>query len=369
MYRSDLRRALQNTTAIGEEIGVEPKSLVELREFNNGLAAGKSREEAKQMENVNRVRVTSGPKRHRAFPGLLRLDDGTLLLTFREGSDHWRTDDSILRVSCSTDGGATWSEPTTILQETGWGFASHHGPTQLSDGSILAPGMSLRHVEGRREFRVYALRSDDVGATWDARQIGPMPGWLWQNQYGRVVEIDGKVWLPGGGQREDDECWRNGYFVSYDKGRTWPEWHTVCTGLQDEKDISELPDRSLLAMIRSGQETYRCTSTDRGETWSEPEKLPIFGQCPSLLLLPSGSVLVAYREVEPEKPKGVGMAISNDGGQSWKVLPPLYVSPDGSRDCAYASMALSGTGEVLCAYYTAFLNGDCHIELATFAPE
>ena len=128
------------------------------------------------MEIVKRVRVTSGPKRHRAFPGLLRLNDGTLLLTYREGSDHWPTDDSVLRATRSTDGGTTWSDPTTILQETGWGFSAHHGPIQLSDGSILLPGMSLRHVEGRRGFRVHSLRSDDGGDTWDVRQIGPMPG-------------------------------------------------------------------------------------------------------------------------------------------------------------------------------------------------
>ena len=50
MYCSDLRRALQTATVIGEEIGAEPRPLAELREFNNGLAAGKSREEAERYE-------------------------------------------------------------------------------------------------------------------------------------------------------------------------------------------------------------------------------------------------------------------------------------------------------------------------------
>ena len=319
------------------------------------------------MQIVKRVQVTSGPKRHRAFPGLVRLEDGTLLLSYREGSDHWRTDDAVLKVTRSTDDGATWSEPSTILEESGWGFSAHHGPSQLSDGSILAPGMSLRQADDRREFRVFVLRSDDNGRTWDVSQIGPMPGWLWQNQYGRVMEIDDQLWLPGGGQRQGEDLWRNGYFVSYDKGQTWPEWHTVCTGLQDEKDMLELRDRRLLAMIRSGQETYRSFSSDRGQSWAEPEKLPIFGQCPSLLLLPSGTVVFTYREVEPGKPKGIGVAVSHDGGGPWNVLPPLYVSPDDSFDCAYPSMVLAGPDQVLCAYYTTFLNNDCHIELATLS--
>jgi hypothetical protein len=239
--------------------------------------------------------------------------------------------------------------------------------------------MSLRNDRAaqRREFRVFALRSHDEGRSWDVRQIGPMPGWRWQNQYGRVLEIDGKLWLPGGGQREGEEFWRNGYFVSYDNGESWPEWHTVCTGLQDEKDMIEFADQSLLAMIRSGKETYRSYSSDRGKTWTDPEKLPILGQCPSLLLLPSGTALFAYREVVPMeakteegvsfRAKGIGLAVSPDRGCSWSVLPPLYISPGGSFDCAYPSMALAGSNEVLCAYYTAFRDGDSHIELATIS--
>ena len=146
--------------------------------------------------------------------------------------------------------------------------------------------------------------------------------------------------------------------------RTWPEWYTICAGLQDEKDIVELPDRRLLAMIRSGRETYRSYSSDRGRTWNQGEKLDLFGQCPSLLLLPSGNLLFAYRQVRPGVPTGIGLAVSGDSGLTWHELKPLYLSPTGSRDCAYPSMILSESGEVLCAYYTTFTKGDCHIELA-----
>ena len=114
--------------------------------------------------------------------------------------------------------------------------------------------------------------------------------------------IANQMWSRGG-QREGEEFWRNGYFVSYDNGESWPEWHTVRTGLQDEKDMLEFADQSLLAMIRGGPETYRSYSPDRGAAWTVPEKLPIFGQCPSLLLLPSGTALFAYRDVVPVNSK------------------------------------------------------------------
>jgi hypothetical protein len=206
------------------------------------------------------------------------------------------------------------------------------------------------------------MRSHDNGHTWDVKQIGPMTGWIWQNQYGRIMEVGSELWIPGGGQRAGEKFWRNGYFVSQDNGETWPHWHTVCTGLQDEKDIIELTDKRLLAMIRSGRETYRSYSSDLGKSWSPAEKLDLFGQCPSLLLLPSGNILFAYRQVRPDAPKGIGLAVSADSGQTWRELDPLYVGPN--WDCAYPSMVLNGSSDVLCAYYTAFDKGDCHIELA-----
>jgi broad specificity phosphatase PhoE len=45
---SDLRRALQTADIIGRTIGVTPEPVPELREFNNGIAAGMSEEEARQ---------------------------------------------------------------------------------------------------------------------------------------------------------------------------------------------------------------------------------------------------------------------------------------------------------------------------------
>ena len=135
-----------------------------------------------QVSVVERVQVTCGEVRHRAFPSLWRLSDETLLIFYREGTNHWRTDDSVLKLTRSNDRGITWTEPQTVLKEAGWGFAAHHGPRQLSDGSILAPAMSLRHGKGTREFRVYTLCSWDAGQTWKIQQIGPMSEWIWQNQ-------------------------------------------------------------------------------------------------------------------------------------------------------------------------------------------
>jgi probable phosphoglycerate mutase len=46
---SDLKRALQTAEVIGQEIGVTAQLIPELREFNNGIAAGMTREEADKI--------------------------------------------------------------------------------------------------------------------------------------------------------------------------------------------------------------------------------------------------------------------------------------------------------------------------------
>jgi broad specificity phosphatase PhoE len=48
-YCSDLKRASQTAEIIGQEIGVTAQLVPELREFNNGIAAGMLREEADKI--------------------------------------------------------------------------------------------------------------------------------------------------------------------------------------------------------------------------------------------------------------------------------------------------------------------------------
>ncbi len=47
LYCSDLKRAAQTAEIIGEELGLTPSPAPALREMNNGVAAGKTKEEAK----------------------------------------------------------------------------------------------------------------------------------------------------------------------------------------------------------------------------------------------------------------------------------------------------------------------------------
>jgi len=56
---------------------------------------------------------------HSAFPAILYKQDGSLMCTYRQGSDHITARDGVLKVVRSTDMGRTWTAPVTLLSLPG----------------------------------------------------------------------------------------------------------------------------------------------------------------------------------------------------------------------------------------------------------
>ena len=330
---------------------------------------------------VRRFTIVTGEPRHRAFPGAVRLSSGEILVTYREGSDHWKTSDAVAKVVRSGDGAETWSSPELLFSEPGWGCSAHHGPAQLSDGRLIVPVLLIAEIylsaEGQRRAadsmsaKAYVLGSEDGGRSWTGpTQIGPMDGWFWQNTYGRVRELpDGRVFVPGGGQKVGEEPWYSGYFVSHDGGRTFPDRVTVAHALADEIDLAPLPNGRWIAMVRALRPPHylhRSYSEDAGRTWSSPVSSGVLGHCPSLLVLPSGTILLGHRQVDRARPSGCALSASTDNGASWQHVSDIYVAPNDIRDCSYPSMVLLDDGRVFCSYYTEFADGNSDIEGVIF---
>jgi hypothetical protein len=335
------------------------------------------------INEVRRFTIAGGEPRHRAFNGAVRLTSGEILVFYREGSDHWRTVDSVVKMVRSQDEGESWSAPELVFSEPGWGCGVHHGPAQLSDGRVLLPmtlvGSFADLPDGVfMRGKVYLISSEDGGNSWsDPLQLGPMEGWSWQNNYGRVREMpDGRVFVPGGGQKVGEELRYSGYFVSHDGGRTFTDRVNVSRGLAGEIDLAPLPGGRWIAMVRDlhpPNYLHQAYSKDEGRTWSAPVSSGIMGHCPSFLALPSGTLLLGHRQVDPSlsdsdrragKPGsfGSGLAASTDGGASWEHAADIYVPPGGIWDCAYPSMVLLDDGRVFCTYYTEFVDGNSDIE-------
>ncbi len=318
------------------------------------------------VQLVRRITIVDGPSRHRAFPALALLANGDMLVAYREGSDHWRSADGAVRIARSTDGGTRWSEPATVYEEAGVRCGCHHGLAELSNGKLILPFTRLLETTPHRQ-ELWIVTSKDGAEHWsDPVRIAPQPGWTWHNQYGKAVEArPGVVLVGGGGELESQPLgtWDTGCYVSCDYGESWTKRVTLGVGLDDEKDICRLSDGRYLALIRDGSNTRRLWKTfsqDPTSRWSPVESTPIYGHCPALVALPDGLVLVLHRQVHPDQPPGMAMSYSDDLGLTWREGPMLYRGAN--WDCSYPSAVLLPSGELFCAYYTSFVNGNSTIE-------
>jgi hypothetical protein len=327
--------------------------------------------------------IADGPvKMHRAWPGLTTTTDGDLILAYKESKDHHRTDDAVLLVARSHDGGRSWPDKQVIAAEPGWRSYTNHSLTRLSDGSLrlnLIRGQQRVRADGTRYAygRSAYLRSDDGGRTWQERgadlDVSYVDPAQWSMAYGRCLELsDGRLMVTvyGVPPRVDDPKLRVlGIAFSEDGGRTWPESRVIYEDRSgnicpSETDIIRLADGRILALIRANtaKRLFRTYSADEGRSWSpiEPTEMP--GQCPCVIHLASGALLCAYRDMRPEQP-GMSCAISEDLGQSWQPIGYLYKGDN--FDCAYPTMATLPDGRIYCAYYTAAtphaITGTCDI--------
>ena len=318
---------------------------------------------AHRLTQVRKVTVCTGAPSHRAFPAVEKLNNGDLLVAFREGTDHWRTKDGVVRLTRSEDGGTTWSESSIVFEDPEWNCGSHHGMAQIGNGRILLPVTKLRPSRDSHVQEIWLLISDDNGYTWTGhRKLGPMSGWMWQNQYGKVLQLDdGTVIVPGGGAKAGENYWRTGFFVLDEEGENCTGHVTVASGLADEISIIKLSDGRLLAMIRDLKTRflYRSYSEDNGRTWSPYTNSSIYGQCPCLFITERGVTLCAHRDVR-DGHAGLGTSCSFDEGATWNFAGQLYTGAN--NDCSYPSMVYLDSGEIFCVYYTAFVEGNCDIE-------
>ncbi|MGH9397249.1 MAG: sialidase family protein [Terriglobia bacterium] len=275
-------------------------------------------------------------------PGIVRAPDGNLLVSFMSQGGIYTTQ--------SFDNGLTWQKPQLVVE----GAATSIGITKLRDGTILWPffqelvKMPCCRV---RRYRAYVYRSKDNGRTWDGdAPIGiqirePIP-------YGHIVQLpDGELLMPVWGSYRLGDRWQVGTLESRDDGRTWGSYRRIAYDPQagcrpdngfNETSIAELPDHTLLAILREqrvgtrddspgagpcdhytepADSLYRALSKDLGSTWSEPERLNLIGTSPALHVLPDGTLMLAFRN-HPQHGTGTehyGLAVraSKDQGKTW----------------------------------------------------
>lgn len=288
-------------------------------------------EELKEYHATDMPVIPAGEYPCIRIPGLVALDDGTLLACaeYRQGND-WSAIDICMRRSA--DGGRTWSE--RIMLVPGNGRNTQNNPVMFADGD------TVHYLYCSNYSRVFYRRSDDRGLTWsepneitqsiDAQcgdffwnciAMGPGHGTVLST--GRLIV---PIWLAY--NRKDRFAHHPSYtsvLYSDDRGKTWTLGPLLAGSDPNESAVAELPDGRLLLNLRNtAPEKYRYVSFSRdgGETWTRPEfdfNLPDPG-CAAGLCRAGNAILFSNCESQTDR-VNLTLKKSTDGGKSWESLP------------------------------------------------
>jgi hypothetical protein len=319
------------------------------------------------------------------FPGLSRAANGDLLVSFCTTFDCQAGGEGYLLRS--SDGGRIWSEPKLILRsgKPDGCINLSVGLTTLADGTVLYPCCDARITRkwDQHDADLIILQSKDHGQTWTG--AAPVPvGAKEPFAYGRIIELkNGEVLCPVWGKRRSEELWRSGAVRSRDGGVTWGDYVTIaydpgaissrqpggkevhCAGF-NETTLLEQADGQVLAILRQQgihggmRELYRSMSSDQGRTWSSPALLDVWGTSPSLHLLPSGVIMLGYRNHlgNPQhlQSPGVAVSFSQDEGQTWGEHLMLE-DPTGYRythefEAGYPAFLTMRDGSIMVVFYS-----------------
>jgi hypothetical protein len=226
--------------------------------------------------NVQTGIIYRNPKPHvfsrqAYFPSVVMTAHGDMLASFAIG-EAFEAADSDVYISRSNDLGETWSDPARLIKDKDKKLCSRYARiAAMADGSLVAnivrshreahPEEGLANPEniGFVPTDLLIARSMDFGNTWsDPIMINtPLIGPSFE-MCSPIVEVTDGRWLwPTSTWRGWDGYCPNGMkmvaLVSYDQGKTWPEYLEVMNRSSQkiifwESKIIELSTGILLAV-------------------------------------------------------------------------------------------------------------------------
>lgn len=276
------------------------------------------------------------------------LHDGTLLVSFRRGSDRESLDGHAC-IMASTDQGATWQE-----RYDGYGVGAWDGTPgevkgffvgECEAGKLHATGFWVDmsrpelpfinpRTQGLLPMRTFHTISVDGGRTWGPwRRMDTSPHLAVSPASSPPLSLPGRVlaqpyetWK----EYDDPSPGRPGAYLrlSYDDGRTWPESVTVA---QHPENALYYWDQRLATHPKSGQwvsmfwthdpiaqvdrDVHIAWGSPDGRSWSVPTATGLPGQhCQPIPV--GGDGLVAVYACRRDPP-GIVASYSPDFGRTW----------------------------------------------------
>lgn len=343
------------------------------------------------------VVIREGGDLHVAFPDVVRLPSGGLLVAYREAEVHGVDPTGRILMQTGSADGMTWGEPE-VLVDTPDVDDRDLSLSVLASGEIAASFFQYVYEptpDGQLSVHQNFLgRSTDGGLTFgDFVQVGDgamsypdasldATSELWVDQGGEPIlvracsspvrEVAGRLLLPSYG----GNVWNSGnsaaprsiisFFASTD-GETWAEepiapGQATDTWLQ-EPSVLALDDQRLIVHLRTAEGAspgnagpmMQTRSSDNGATWEALTSFAFTGHAPYLHRLPNGVLLSAFRELNAALTRAaVSFVYSLDDGDTWSE--PVQIISWQPTEMGYPSIVdLDGDRFLVVFYYAGAL--------------
>jgi sialidase-1 len=291
---------------------------------------------------------------------MLRIKGGKLLLAWIDFYTDGRSDWSAARISAMISGdlGRTWGPKFTLQENIGGMNVMEPDLLRLKSGKVL---FIFARKNSEADCLPMVRLSTDGAKTFSPPKpmpIDPYPSYTGFN-HDRAIQLrSGRILMPlffTPDYRVQPRIVSQVYY-SDDEGATWKASRTIIdvkeskVGAQ-EPGVIELKDGRVMLWVRNSTgKIYRSYSSDRGETWSDPEPMDVVAPVSpqSIKRIPSTGDLLLVWNNSPKDRFPLTVAVSKDEGQSWQHVQNL----DEERDHTYAYTSIEFIKDrVLFTYY------------------
>lgn len=353
------------------------------------------------VRKIRDVMIYQDPKFHAAFPSVVKLKNGELLLAFRRAPDRqamgekhtYHVDPNSYLEGVRSKDGVNWTKPELIYAHP---FGGSQDPCllQLRNGTILCAsyGWGLVRPEGIPNLKKpystnlegfvflggYVIRSADKGKTWQGPFYPPhIAPEINHDIYGKPVPAynrgalyegkDGRIfWVVAANDALSPAKTSTHLLISNDKGLTWQYSAPVAVDNKvgfNETSVYETPKGDIVAFLRTaGLNDQACIarSTDGGKTFQKWESMGFQGHPLHALRLPDKRVLLTYGY--RHEPLGIRGRILNAECTDFATAPEFVLRNDGgTTDLGYTWSVQLDRKRVLVAYYYNIGTGPRHI--------
>ena len=314
----------------------------------------------------------AGSKFYR-IPALVKAADGALVAIADKRGDALGDLPNIITIVSkrSTDGGKTWSDMSTVAKGDTVAKCGYGDAVVIADekrGNLVAVfsgNNGLWHSNEESLIRTYTAISKDNGHSWG--KVSDITDQVYGGVYGEGTRYGlftgsgsgvqlkhgkhaGRIMLVVAAR--NDATWggtmSNYAIYSDDGGISWQASKTPGCTDGDEAKVVELSNGNILMSIRNRHKGNRlfATSTDGGETWSEPK-------VNTTILDPAcNGDIIAYTHkgkglllhslpASPTTRENVSVYVSEDNGETWTAKRSIYKGYS-----AYSSLQVLDDGTI-----------------------